>query len=284
MPGRFFITGGGGQLATAFKNNFTKQNIQYVAPSHKDLDIADPKSLESKILKFQPDVVLNCAAYNHVDLAEEEERDKVFSINATAVKNIADICRNKNIFLVHYSSDAVFDGMGGDLYVEDDPTFPINEYGKSKLAGEKYLISSGAKFLLFRVSWVYGEGERNFIAKLNMGIDQGKPLHMTCDRFSVPTLARDIAEVTLKAIDAGLTGLYHLVNSGFASRYEFARAFIKAKGLERDVFPMLASDYPEKAKRPFFSAMSNRKISEALNISIPDWQDSLQEYVRRSRF
>ena len=283
MPRKFLITGGGGQLAGAFKKILTQQNGLFLAPSHKDLDITDPKSLESHILKFRPDVVLNCAAYNHVDLAEAEERDKAFSVNATAVKNLAEICCTKNIFLVHYSSDAVFDGRKADLYVEEDPTHPVSEYGKSKLAGEQYLVSSKAKSLLFRVSWVYGEGERNFLAKLKTLIDEGKPLRMTCDRFSVPTSARDIAQITLKAIDAGLTGLYHLVNSGFASRYEFTRAFIKAKGIERAVFPMLASNYPEKAKRPFFGAMSNRKISEALHISILHWQDSLEQFVKSSR-
>ncbi len=280
MPCKFLITGGNGQLAVSFKKMLTSKNIPCTVLTHKDLDITNAKNMESLILKFQPDVVLNCAAYNHVDLAEQKERDKAFSVNATAVKNLTQLCLKKNIVLVHYSSDAVFDGKKTGLYTEDDPTHPISEYGKSKLAGEQYLTSSKAKFLLFRVSWVYGEGERNFLTKLQTLIDQKKPLRMTCDRFSVPTYADDIARVTLKALDAGLTGLYHCVNSGYASRYEFARTFIEAKGINKDVFPALASDFVEAAKRPFFGAMSNQKISKALRISIPSWQDSLQEYVK----
>lgn len=283
MSNRFLITGANGQLARAFQKVLTAQGGPYTALSHNDLDITKLSSLESCVQKIRPQIILNCASYNNVDAAEQDDSNAL-AVNGSAVKNLAKICRDEDIFLVHFSTDAVFDGKKGALYTEDDQPNPINNYGKSKLVGEQYLVSSGAKFLLFRVSWVFGEGESNFLVKLRSLISKPGPLRIVCDRFSVPTSANNIAQITIKAINAELKGLFHLVNSGYASRYEFARIFLKVMDIEKKLFPALSSQFADPARRPFFSAMSNQKLSKALNISIPHWQDSLIEYLKSAEF
>lgn len=182
--------------------------------------------------------------------------------------------------MIHYSTDYVFDGTKQDFYTEEDLPNPLSIYAKSKYAGEKFIKETLEHYLIFRVSWVYGKGKQNFLYKLNQWAATHSMLKIAVDEFSVPTSTRTIVEITLKALKQGLTGLYHLTNSGYASRYEWSKEYLKLKQVDKLIYPAYQSDFNLPAKRPKWSVMSNQKISKILNTDIPLWNEELKLMVR----
>jgi dTDP-4-dehydrorhamnose reductase len=275
---KYLIFGNKGQLGKEFIKIFEKQNLNYRGYDIDNLDISNFSNLRFVISEYKPDLIINCTAYNLVDLAEKNFID-AYRTNAIAVKNLAVIAAEFDIFLIHFSTDYVFDGKKGDLYYEYDEPIPINEYGKSKYAGEVYLQEVNDKYLIFRLSWVYGEGQQNFIHKLLQWSKNNTELKIVTDEISIPCSAKMIADYTLKSYNAGFTGLYHLTNSGYASRYDWAKEILKNYKIERKLIPVTLDLFNLPAKRPKFAAMSNEMISLKLNIEIPDWKTSLKEFM-----
>ena len=275
---KILVLGSNGQLGADFVNAFKTRGINYVAPAEKDSDITDFDKINVLISEISPDIIINCAAYNEVDTAEDNSA-VAYLVNGEAVANIARICKDKNIFLVHHSSDYVFDGKKQDLYYEDDNVEPINIYGKSKLMGEMAIKDSLDKYLIFRLSWVIGSGKQNFLYKVSMWAENNRVIKVSADEVSVPTFTDDVVDIVILSLKRGLTGLYHLTNSGYASRYELAKLYVQKMKLSNLVIPVSMSNFETKAERPGFSAMSNNKLETALNIKIPNWNDSLIKYV-----
>lgn len=274
------ITGANGQLATEFRRYFEVSGTRKVtALSRKELDISDYGSVSEAFSAYNPSVVINCAAYNLVDRAEDD-REAAFAVNATGAGNIAALCRKNGAFFVHYSTDYVFDGTKENYYSETDNTYPLNVYGESKLSGELMLARETDNFLLFRVSWVFGPGTANFLYKLGEWAKEREVLKIVCNQVSVPTYTGDIVKYSIAAIEKGVKGVYHLPNSGYASRYEVARYYIERLGLRRTVLPVDSNFFNERARRPYFSAMSNKKLSMALGIEIPKWTDAVDRFVK----
>lgn len=277
---KFLVTGAKGQLAREFQKTLNIFKHSFIALDKDRLDITNLETVEREITEYSPDIVLNCASYNYVDKAESDF-EEAYKVNAIGVKNLAQVCKNKNILLIHYSTDYVFDGEKGDFYTEDDLANPINKYGITKLAGERFLSETTDEYIIFRLSWVFGEGNKNFLHKLYEWSKNNKILKIVCDQISVPTYTEDITSVTLFAINKGLRGLYHLTNSGYATRYEVARYFIEKLYLENLILPVKSDYFKTPAKRPYFSAMSNNKLSNLLNITIPDWRLGVDRYIER---
>ena len=276
---KILITGASGQLAKELANNLARSQILFVAPAENDCDITNSKTMNDTINRSGADIIINYAADNQVDLAEEN-RETVFAVNTRAVENLASICKDNNLTLVHFSSDYVFDGEKSDLYTEADEPNPLNVYGESKRAGEESLIRINPHFLIFRLRWVVGPGQQNFIFKLNQLALKNHVLKITADECSVPTFANTIVDITLQSLSKGLTGLYHLTNSGYASRYELSRQYLKETKKENIIVPVPLGYFPTKAKRPRFSAMSNKKLQNALNTVIPHWEKDLKRYCQ----
>ena len=274
---KVLITGASGQLGKEFVKVLSSKGIDFVALERKDLDVTNFEKVYKTLKEINPSVVINCSAYNQVDLAETEIL-QAFSTNAIGPYNLAITCREINAKLIHYSTDYVFDGIKKGLYTEEDSPNPLNQYARSKLLGEELVKQVLEDYLILRVSWVYGEGTQNFLYKLEEWAKKQEVLKVVVDEFSVPTSTKTIVEVTLKAIDAGLTGLYHLTNSGYASRYEWAKEYFKLKGMNKLVYPALQADFNLPAKRPKWSVMSNEKISKALGITIKDWKEELKSF------
>ena len=272
---KVLITGSKGQLGKEFVGYFQSKNIDFVAHDIDSLDITDKKAVLDVVNDTKIDVIINCAAYNNVDEAEKGD-SFVYDINANALKYISVIAKEKNILLVHYSSDYVFDGEKKQPYVETDPTNPLNEYGKSKLLGEQYIVESGCKNLIFRTSWVTGQGSQNFLYKLRSWVKEKEVLQIVNDEVSVPTFTFDIVKVTIEAIEKGVRGLYHLTNTGWCSRYELAKEFFKEEQIT--IEPVSIVTFKVVAKRPVYSKMCNEKISKDLGLEIPKWQKSLEKY------
>ena len=275
---KYLIAGASGQLAKAFTKKFNELDISFFAPGEQEFDITDKIKIENIFSRYHPDVVINCAAYNNVEAAETDNT-KAFLINSDAVANLVDFSSKYNAVLVHFGSDYVFDGNKGSLYTEEDSVNPLNEYGKSKLAGERIALKYN-KALVCRLSWVIGYGQQNFLYKLSGWLEKNKVIKVSSDEVSVPTFTFDVVDVILQAVNKNLTGLYQLVNSGYASRYELAKEFIKLRKLDNEILPVPMSAFPSKVRRPLFTAMSNEKISETLSISIPDWKESLVKYCQ----
>ena len=278
MSDKYLILGCSGQLGAHFCDTFDRRGIAYLAHNRGQTNIADTDQLVRTIREYRPATVINCAAYNAVDQAEDEPQE-AFRINSEAVGKLAEVCRDEGIVLVHYSSDYVFDGRKEGFYIESDEPNPLSQYGRSKWEGEKAVIASGAEYLLFRLSWVIGAGKQNFLYKLSQWAARKDVLKISGDETSVPTFTDDIVNVTLQSLEKGLRGLYHLTSGGYASRYELARYFIRRAGLKNLVIAAPVSVFNTKATRPLFSAMSNAKISEDLNITIPHWEEGVKRYV-----
>lgn len=273
------ITGAQGQLGRAFQAELTARGIPFLAADIKICDISKPDQVSALLDKYQPTVLINCASYNLVDDAQTNPQ-LADLVNNQAVKVLALACQAREIKIVHYSTDYVFDGQKGDLYDENDVPHPLNIYGASKLAGEQNVKVFVPDHLILRTSWLYGAGQQNFLYKVSQWAANQKVLRIACDEVSVPTSADDLVMMTLQALEKGLNGLYHAVNSGYASRYELTRHYLKLAGLNVLTVPVPMSTFSSKALRPLFSAMSNQRLSDKLGMKIPTWQDAVEKYLQ----
>ncbi len=280
---KYLITGKNGQLARAFMTRFEAQAIEFTASDASQLDITDSGAVHDAVASYKPGVIINCAAYNLVDEAEQDP-DAAFAVNAVGPRNLAEAAARHKAILVHFGSDYVFDGLKeSGLYVESDPVQPVNVYGKSKLTGEQYVLEGLDRSLVLRLSWVFGEGKRNFMSKLAEWARNSEYLKIACDEFSVPTYTGTVAEVTLKALEQGITGRYHLTNTGFCSRYEWARLALNELGTDKFIRPVNMESFNLPARRPKFSAMSNEKLARLLNITVPTWEDAVRQFLREKK-
>jgi len=275
---KVLITGGHGQLAQAFFRFLQNRGHDVFAPGREELDITSWPALKEAFLSFRPQMVINAAAYNLVDQAETDF-EQALRVNAWAVTQLSSLCRKHQAFLMHFSTDYVFDGEKGRPYTEEDRPSPLNRYGLSKWLGEMAVRDLAPQYLLFRVSWLYGTGKQNFLAKLQAWAREREVLKLAYDEFSVPTYVETVVKMAWEAYEAGLGGLFHLVNRGFASRLEWGKAFLELMGLRREVIPVSGKSFDLPAKRPFFSAMSPKALEKALGIELPLWHEDLKRFV-----
>ncbi len=280
---KFLILGSNGQLGKQFKLDLAMGRHEFDAPEERQSDLTDFNGIETLVSGCKPDVIINCAAYNAVEEAERKP-DVAYLVNGKAVEHLARVCKRHGIFLVHFSTDYVFDGLKGGPYTEEDKPNPLNIYGKSKLSGERAVLDTLKEFLLFRTSWVYGDGTQNFIYKLLQWALSGKELKLTSDEVSVPTSTVDLAQCTLLALERGLSGMYHLTNSGFASRYEWGRFVLAELGKSNPVVPVPMNSFPSSVQRPLFTAMSNRSLEQQLGVTIPDWKKACSTFLATKKF
>lgn len=275
---KFLLIGSLGQLGSEFKHFFQKKNIEFFETDLPTLDVGNLDDVLNIFSAIKPDIVINCSAYNFVDRAEID-RWNALRVNTIGVRNLAYACKKNNSFLVHFSTDYVFDGEKPTLYVEEDKPNPINFYGLTKYLGEQAVFEELKEYLIFRVSWLYGFGTQNFIVKFLNWSEESDTVRISVDEVSVPTSTRTVVNVSLRAIDEGLVGLFHLTNSGFASRYEWALELKKQLGLRVNVVPAKSEEFQLPARRPRFSAMSNEKVCDLLGFTIKPWRDELTEFL-----
>ncbi len=275
----YLIIGKDGQLGKEFLKFFDKSGNKYFAFNHKELDISNLNDVISCFEAIKPEIVINASAYNQVDLAEKNF-DEAYRSNALGVHNLLFAGKKFNSLLIHFSTDYVFDGKKENgLYTELDSVNPLSQYGKSKYLGEAFVMKSLDNSLLFRTSWVFGDGKQNFIYKFLEWSNKNNILKVTSDEVSIPTHTKIIVDVTLKAIEQKVRGLFHLTSSSYCSRYELAKFITNSLNLKNIVYPVPIASFNLPAKRPEFSPMDNKKISDLLGISIPSWQESVKDYV-----
>jgi dTDP-4-dehydrorhamnose reductase len=245
-----------------------------VATDRESLDFADADAIRSKVREVKPEVIVNAVAYNAVDRAESE-RALALRVNGEAPGILAEEAKRLGALLVHYSTDYVFDGEKRSPYTEDDPPRPLGAYGVSKLAGERAILASGCRALILRTSWVYGPRATNFYQLIRRKADANEAMQMVDDQTSVPTTATFLAAFTLELLKGRAEGLLHLVPSGAATRYEFAREVVRRTGSRSTVEAVKSDRYPSAARRPAYSVLSNARAAQVLGRPLPDWRSAL---------
>ncbi|KGL60292.1 dTDP-4-dehydrorhamnose reductase [Polaribacter sp. Hel1_33_49] len=273
------VTGGNGQLGSELKELEIKfPQYHFVFTDVEMLDICNHQAVASFIEVNQITTIINCAAYTAVDKAEEqfELADK---INHLAVANFAQIARDKNIQLVHISTDYVFDGTSHKPYTETVTPNPRSVYGKTKLDGELAMQKINPKnSIIIRTSWVYSQFGNNFVKTMLRLGKAHKKLSVVADQIGTPTNAADLAKAILTIlpkINNKTVDLFHYSNEGICSWYDFANTIFQIEGLSVRLTPIETKDYPTPAERPFYSVLNKRKIKEVYKITIPYWRDSL---------
>lgn len=312
---KVFVTGVAGQLGHDVMNELKKRGYEGIgsdiAPVYSGaedgsavttmpyvaMDITDSASVEKVLTEVKPDVIVHCAAWTAVDLAEDEDkREKVRAINVDGTANIAKIAKAIDAKMVYISTDYVFDGQGEKPWEPDCKDYaPLNVYGQTKLEGELAVANTLEKYFIVRIAWVFGVNGKNFIkTMLNVGKTHDK-LTVVCDQIGTPTYTYDLARLLVDMIETDKYGYYHATNEGgYISWYDFTEEIFRqavAMGhseysKERlNVVPVTTAEYgASKAARPFNSRLEKRKLVEAGFTPLPTWQDALKRYLKEIEF
>ncbi len=284
---RLLITGARGQLGRELIRLGSGHELMSVG--HRELDIMDEDAVFRCCKTFHPDAVVNAAAYTAVDKAESDV-EAAFGVNRNGPANLARVCRQSDIPLIHISTDYVFDGAKTEPYIENDPVAPLGVYGASKLAGEKAVQQYASMWVILRTSWVFSAHGNNFVkTMLRLGADR-ETLSIVADQHGCPTSASELARAIYAVLDAGLhdgnRGVYHLCQPEPTTWFGFAQAiFDISRKQNMDVKvsslnPITTSDYPAPAKRPVNSVMEYSKFEETFDFTIRPWRSSLADVVK----
>jgi dTDP-4-dehydrorhamnose reductase len=280
---RILITGKNGQLGKSINKvvNHTQQEHEFVFTGRQELDLSDNDSIDKYFNNNNFDVIINCAAYTQVDKAEED-LDLTNQVNYWAVKKLATIAREKQIKLIHLSTEYVFDGTSKKPYIETDTPNPINTYGNTKLAGEQAIKEiMPVNAIIIRVSWLYSEYGNNFVnTMLRIGKERDD-VRVISDQIGSPTYTADVAKVLLHIVLSEKikmnfnSEIYHYSAKGLCSWYDFAKSIFEYKKINCKAIPIKERDWSAKAQRPKYSALDNHKIQRQFKVTVPFWLDSL---------
>lgn len=299
---KVFVTGVGGQLGHDVMNELHKRGYEGigsdVAPAYSGIvdgsavttmpyvpmDITDADSVKLVLTSVRPDVVVHCAAWTAVDLAEDEDkREKVRAINASGTRNIAEVCKELDCKMVYISTDYVFDGQGEEPWQPDCKDYkPLNVYGQTKLEGELAVSELLEKYFIVRIAWVFGLNGKNFIkTMLNIG-KKFETLRVVNDQIGTPTYTLDLGRLLVDMIETEKYGYYHATNEGgYISWYDFACEIFRQAGYSTKVVPVTTAEYGlSKAARPFNSRLDKSKLVENGFDPLPTWQDALRRYLK----
>lgn len=280
------VTGANGQLGRCLQDaaaTFPDLHFEFV--SKEALDIENADAVDHFFRRNNFSYCINTAAYTNVENAEKEA-EKAFAINAEAVKNLAESCYKNEVVLLHISTDYVFDGEKKTPYVETDSTNPLNVYGASKLKGEQYIQEICNTYFIFRTSWLYSQYGHNFLKTIVKYVSEKKPLTITTEQTGTPTNANDLAAALLQVIEHDLKdyGVYHYSNEGRTTWYGFAEAICNALEKRKEANLVKTDHYRTFAKRPACSVLDTTKSTTTLKVSLVDWQESLQSFLKKTKF
>lgn len=246
--------------------------------SRPDVDLADLRTVDHFIATAEPAVVINCAAMTDVDGCENRMA-QAFAINAEGAGRAAAMAARRKARFIQISTDYVFDGLKGEPYVEEDETSPLSAYGRSKLEGERMVEAAGGDYVIVRTAWLFGRGRRNFVDRmLAAARDKGEVAAAT-DHSGSPTSARDLALALAAVIKARVSGTYHIVNAGGASRFDVAQAAIKGAGLQARLIAATSADFPRPARVPANSVLSAAKLQRDTGHVLRPWREAVLEYA-----
>lgn len=274
------VTGSTGQLGSDVVKELLKRGYSTLSPNRSELNLCSEDNIRNYILNSNCEAIVHCAAYTQVDKAEDE-KDLCIKINATATKHIAKCAKILDIPMIYISTDYVFDGTKDGKYTENDETNPINIYGESKLAGEKYVQEILDKYYIVRTSWVFNINGKNFIETMLRLSKVNNQLSIVNDQIGSPTYTKDLSRLLVDMLETSKYGLYHATNEGYCSWYEFADTIFKLANINIDIKAINSNEYASRAKRPLNSKLSKDKLIEYGFKPLPHWEDALKDYLIR---
>lgn len=292
---RIALIGAAGQLGTALQRSFAGSPAASEPPGrwdvapleHRQIEITDAASVDAALSAARPECVINTAAYNLVDRAEDEP-EAACRVNALGPRQLALWCAARDVPLVHVSSDYVFglDRGRNTPYTEDDPPGPQSAYAVSKLAGEYFVQALCPRSFVVRTCGLYGRasspGKGNFVqTMLRLGRERGT-VRVVDDQFCTPTFAADVADAIVRLIPSGAWGLYHATNSGETTWCRLAREVFRVAGLDAEVIPITTAEFAAKARRPPYSILGCEKLKRTIGFELPPWQDAVARYLAAS--
>ena len=272
------ILGGKGMLGTDLANICRQQGFDVKVFDLPEFDIRNYHQLTQAVGTV--DVIVNCAAYTNVDGAESEA-DLAYQVNAAAVGRLGAIAHQTDKWVLHVSTDFVFDGRLNRAYVETDLPNPINAYAKTKLAGEQLLSESGCRHCIIRLEWTYGSAGNNFVTKIVRRAKTDKIVRVVDDQIGSPTATTEVAKVICKLLPKRPEGIFHFASAGYVSRFEMAKFVFDKLAMDVNLLPCKTSDFVSAAARPLNSRFDCSKIKTLLDETIEPWQVPLERFLRR---
>ena len=268
------------QRATGHEPNQDSANLPICQSANAliHLDITDLKSVREAVLRTTPNAIINCAAYNAVDKAEEDWKN-AFSVNAIGPKNLAIAASEHGIPLMHFSTDYVFDGKKGSPYFVWDKPKPLSKYGQSKQYGEQLVSLFTNRCFIVRLSWVFGVGNTNFVKKILEWSKEKDELKVVDDQISSPAYTVDLSKAILDLLSTGCYGIYHMTNTGHCSRYNWAKYILELSGWKGRLIPAKSSEFKTAAQRPEFSAMDTFPLGETIGYELPHWREATERFI-----
>lgn len=277
------ITGANGQLGNEMRTIAPQSSHNFIFTDVAELDITNLEAIKACMKENAIHLVVNCAAYTNVDKAEDDI-ELADLINHKAAENLAIVCKEHNATLIHVSTDYVFQGDGNIPCSEDQPTHPLGIYGKTKLAGEEAILSTGCNALIFRTAWLYSSFGSNFVKTMQRLTAERKEIKVVFDQVGTPTYAADLAELIGYIIESNQihkVGIYHYSNEGVCSWYDFAKEICDQSGNCCDIQPCHSDEFPSKVKRPHFSVLDKTKVKATFGIKVPYWKSSLNQCIHQ---
>ena len=276
---KILVTGSEGMLAQDLKSVLGENN-EIIPLSRQKMDITQKDAVIKNIKSNAPDMVINCAAYTKVDTAEEE-KDRAFQVNGIGVQNVAVACAEMQIPLCHISTDYVFDGRKNKPYTPFDAANPLNIYGESKLAGEKYIQWILNKFYIVRTSGLYGRGDNNFVMTILKLAKERRTVKVVTDQICSPTSTLNLSAGIKKLIESGSFGIYHITDdSGDGiSWFDYAREIVSMAGISTEIIPVTSEEFPRPAKRPAYSVLDTEITRLAINYTPEKREVALKKFL-----
>ena len=278
---RVLVTGANGQLGQEFKNNVSNSNHKFYFTNVSELDITKKKEILDYVTIHKIELIINCAAYTNVDNAEIN-KSQAIKVNSDAVKNLIEICEEKKLKMIHFSTDYVYNSDNLNPINKGSNINPINYYGISKREGERIIEKSSSDSIIIRISWLYSMYGNNFVKNMIQKGENGDKIYVINDQFGCPTYSKDLVDCTLNIIDSNKFNkhkIYNFSNEGFTNWFEFTKKIFELKKITCDIVPVDSNSYETTATRPKFSVTDKSRIKDIFNLKIRSWDEALKEFI-----
>ena len=278
---KILVTGANGQLGKEFKNNLYKSVHKFYFTDENELDVTKKKEILDYVKIHKIELIINCAAYTNVNGAEKNKK-KAIKVNLDAVKNIVEVCEEKKLKMIHFSTDYVYNSKNLTPVSEVSNIDPVNYYGFSKREGEKIIENSSSNSVIIRTSWLYSAYGNNFVKNMIKKGENEKKVYVINDQFGCPTYSKDLVDFILKILDSNKLykkKIYNFSNEGFTNWYEFTKKIFELKKINCEVIAVDSNYYRNIAIRPKYSVTDKSRIKNIFNIVIRNWNEALKEFI-----
>lgn len=278
---KILVTGASGQLGQEFQNNVSKSKDDFYFTDELDLDITNKNHVLNYVSDNQIDLIINCAAYTNVNESEINKYQAI-KVNSDAVKNLVEICEEKKLKMIHFSTDYVYNSNSINPIKEESNISPVNYYGFSKRQGEKFIEKSSSNLIIIRTSWLYSIYGNNFVKTMIKKGENDDKVYVIKDQFGCPTYSKDLVDCTLNIIASNKLNrhkVYNFSNEGYTNWYDFTKKIFELKKINCSIISVDSKKYKSIAKRPKYSVTDKSRIKDIFNINIRNWEDALEEFI-----